>query len=160
MVEQKYNKNFLRKICISLATLLGLGFVPFLGGTVGSLAGVLLFLVLGNTFFFFITTMVILLLSFPISSFAETIFQKKDASEIIIDDFSGMLISLLFIPHQPKFITLAFILFRMFDFLKVFPANRIEKMKGGIGIVGDDVVAGIYTNLILQFLRYILKISS
>jgi len=100
------------------------------------------------------------MISFPLSSEAERIFKEKDSPKIVIDDFCGMLLSLLFLPKKSLFIFLAFILFRVFDFLKVPPANYIEKKEGGVGVVGDDLIAGFYTNLLLHSLRFILKISS
>lgn len=161
MDKQRHYKNLLKKLSINFSTLWGLGgSIPMLKGTFGSLLGVFFFLLLGKSPIFPFLVILILLLSFPATAYTEKILHKKDAPEIIIDDFSGMLISLLFIPYQINFIVLAFILFRIFDFLKVFPANLIEKQRGGIAIVGDDLIAGIYTNLLLQLFRCILKISS
>jgi phosphatidylglycerophosphatase A len=79
---------------------------------------------------------------------------------VVIDEFSGQFIALLFIPKEAVYIFLGFTLFRMFDILKLPPADILEKNKGSLGIVGDDLAAGLYANLLIQLARFILKISS
>ncbi|RKY46158.1 MAG: phosphatidylglycerophosphatase A [Candidatus Omnitrophota bacterium] len=161
MGKQKTYKNFLKVTVILLSTLFGIGYLPILGGTFASLAGVFTFILFfKSNLSFFLFTLITIFISFPLSSWGERIFEKKDAKEIVIDDFSGMLISLLFLPKKGPFIFLAFLLFRLFDFLKIYPANKLEKLKGGFGIVGDDLCAGIYTNIFLHVFKFILKISS
>ncbi len=159
MGKSQINKDILRRGIIGLVSLFGIGFLPILGGTVASLVAILFFLLL-DSFSFFLFFVGILMISFPLSTSAERIFKEKDSPKIVIDDFCGMLLSLLFLPKKSLFIFLAFILFRAFDFLKVPPANYIEKKEGGEGVVGDDLIAGFYTNLFLHSLRFILKISS
>ena len=87
---------------------------------------------------------------------AETVF-GKDNRKIVIDEGSGMLVSFLFLPKRFFLYILAFVIFRALDIIKPPPAKECEKLDGGLGITLDDVVAGIYTNLILQVL-IILKI--
>lgn len=82
---------------------------------------------------------------------------KKDASCIVIDEVCGMLLSLIFLPYNIKIVVLAFILFRILDALKPFPLDRLQRLKGGPGIMADDLVAGLYTNIILQI---VLKLVS
>ncbi len=153
-------KSLFDKINLSIATLFGVGFTPLCPGTASCLVAVLVFLILGNSIYFFLFTLLSLILSFPASARAEEIFGVKDCKRIVIDDFSGMLITLLFIPKRVEFIISAFFLFRMLDMLKIPPADRMERLKGARGVVGDDLVAGIYANLILQVVRLLLKISS
>lgn len=152
-------KSLFDKINLSIATLFGVGFTPLCPGTASCLVAVLVFLILGNSIYFFLFTLLSLILSFPASARAEEIFGVKDCKRIVIDDFSGMLITLLFIPKRVEFIISAFFLFRMLDMLKIPPADRMERLKGARGVVGDDLVAGIYANLILQVVRLLLKIS-
>lgn len=152
-------KSLFDKINLSIATLFGVGFTPFCPGTASCLVAVLVFLILGNSIYFFLFTLLSLILSFPASARAEEIFGVKDCKRIVIDDFSGMLITLLFIPKRVEFIISAFFFFRMLDMLKIPPADRMERLKGARGFVGDDLVAGIYANLILQVVRLLLKIS-
>ena len=91
----------------------------------------------------------IIILGFAVSGKAERMFNKKDAKCIVIDEVAGMLLSLMFLPFDIKFVIIAFVLFRLLDILKPYPANRIQELKGSIGIMGDDIVAGLYTNLIM-----------
>ncbi len=153
MGEPKIDKNILNSLTVVFSTLLGLGFVPLLGGTIGSLCGLLVFSLWGGSRGYALAALLTAAASFFISHRAEELFREKDCKKIIIDDFSGMLISFLFIPRTPFLAITGFILFRAFDFFKVYPANRIERLHGGLGVTGDDIIAGIYTNLILQILR-------
>ena len=73
----------------------------------------------------------------------------------MIDEVVGMLIALLFVPKTTFFLIAAFILFRIFDIAKPFPARRMERLHGGWGIVLDDVIAGVYANLAIQIGRAI-----
>jgi phosphatidylglycerophosphatase A len=79
----------------------------------------------------------------------------NDPGIIVIDEIIGMLIALLFIPKTTFFLITAFILFRIFDIAKPYPARTMEKLHGGWGIVLDDVVAGIYANIVIQIGRLI-----
>jgi phosphatidylglycerophosphatase A len=78
----------------------------------------------------------------------------KDSSKIVIDEVAGMMISLLFIPSTAINILVALILFRFFDILKPLMIRKLEKWPKGWGVMGDDVLAGIYSNIVLQLLMY------
>jgi len=104
-----------------------------------------------------VLTIVVAILAFSLSGRAEVIFQEKDSKRIVIDDFLGMMIALLFVPRHPGLVLVSFFLFRAFDVLKVYPANRLEKLPGARGVVGDDVVAGIYANVGVHVLRFIFR---
>ncbi|MEM7816473.1 MAG: phosphatidylglycerophosphatase A [Candidatus Aenigmatarchaeota archaeon] len=148
------------KFWLLVATIFGVGYFPIFSGTVASILGIVAFLLIKNQIYFSIFTFFCVLLSFPSSERAEKIFFKKDSKKIIIDDFVGMLLSLILIPNNPKFLVSAFFLFRLFDAIKIPPADKVELLNGAKGVVGDDIVAGLYTNFILQVLRVILKIFS
>lgn len=140
-----------------IATFFGVGYAPVAQGTLAALAVLpVYYLVRGNSWLFAGSTIFLIILGFSVSGRAERIFGKKDASQVTIDDASGMLLALFLIPQRPAYIIAAFILFRMFDILKVPPAKRLEGLKGSPGIMLDDIVAGIYANLILQTIRYAL----
>jgi len=144
------------KIHLGLATLFGIGYLPLCPGSFSCLAAVFVFILFGGSETFFIITALSVVISFPVSERAEKIFQVKDSKKIVIDDFSGMLISFLFIPKKIEFIIVGFFLFRMLDMFKVPPADRIEKLNGAKGIVGDDLVAGAYACGILNLARLFL----
>jgi len=130
------------------------GYAPVAQGTLAALAAlVVYYLVRDNAWLFAGSTLFLVILGFLVSGRAERIFGKKDASQITIDDASGMLLALFLIPQRQAYIIAAFILYRMFDILKVQPAKRFEDLKGSPGIMLDDIVAGIYANLILQIVR-------
>jgi phosphatidylglycerophosphatase A len=147
------------KIIIGLASLFGIGFIPGCPGTAGSLFGLLFVWLIKSQAAFVFFTLIVCVIAFYLSGKAEKLFGQKDAKQIVIDELAGILTTFLFIPKTFIFILIGFFLFRLFDIIKVFPANRLEKKKGSLGIVGDDLIAGIYANLILQFLRLTLNIS-
>jgi len=141
-------RNFLVK---TLSTFLYVGFLPLIPGTFASLIGVSIFyLTRGNFWLMFLITASIIILGFAVSGEAERMFNKKDAKYIVIDEVAGMLLSLMFLPFDIKFVIIAFVLFRLLDILKPYPANRFQDLSGSIGIMGDDIVAGLYTNLIIS----------
>ena len=80
-----------------------------------------------------------------------------DPSVVTIDEFVGMWLSVLFLPSTYLTFILAFFLFRILDIIKPWPARVFDRMNGGWGIMLDDVVAGIYTNIILQIVVLFLK---
>ena len=145
-----------------LSTVFGLGFSPVVPGTMASLAGLLIYLVFirGNQERLFIIVGVITAIGFFICGKAEKLFNQKDARPIIIDDFAGMLISLLFLPYSLTTGILAFLLFRVMDGLKPYPIYKIEHYPGGLGIMLDDILAGVYVNITLQLLRLTFAILS
>ncbi len=153
-------KSLFDKINLAIATLFGVGYTPLCPGTASCVVAVAVFILLGNPVHFLVFTIFSIIISFPTSSKAEELFGIKDCKKIVVDDFVGMLVTLILIPKRIEFIISAFFLFRMLDMLKIPPANKLERLRGARGIVGDDLVAGIYANLILQAVIFILKIFS
>jgi phosphatidylglycerophosphatase A len=151
--------NLKDKIIIGLASLFGIGFIPGCPGTAGSLFGLLFVWLAGNQVLFFLITLFSCFLAFLIAGKAEKLLGQKDSKQIVIDELAGILVTFLFVPKVFSFLVVGFFLFRLFDIIKVFPANKLEKKKGSLGIVGDDLIAGAYANLVLQFLRLALNIS-
>lgn len=149
--------SILDGICVVITTLFGLGFTPFFGGTLASIAAVVIFLIVKSKIYFTIIFILATILSFLFCSRAEKIFDEKDCKKIIIDDFCGMSLALLFIPYDIRFVTAAFILFRVFDAFKVPPIDKIERFKGAVGVVGDDLAAGVYSLVMLQIVRLFVK---
>ena len=83
------------------------------------------------------------------SSIVESIW-GKDPSKVVIDEVAGMCTGLLFLPVSVKYLLIAFILFRLFDIVKPLYIKRLERWPKGWGIMFDDVLAGVYTNILLQ----------
>jgi len=129
------------------------GYFPYASGTVGSLAAVLIYLIPG----FENPTVMLLFISFftaigiPVSTKFENIY-GKDPAQCTIDEFVGTWISLLFVPKRAIYILLAFIIWRLFDIIKPFPARQIESIKGGIGIMFDDIISGLYALIIIHMI--------
>ncbi|TRZ96419.1 phosphatidylglycerophosphatase A [bacterium] len=140
-------------LVVIITTFFYLGYLPLVPGTFGSLAGIFLFYCIqGNTLAHLILIFILMLLGFLLSGEAERIFRQKDSRHIVIDEVTGMLLGLLFIPCDIKIIILAFFIFRLLDTLKPYPAGPLQKLDYGIGVMSDDLVAGIYTNLILHLI--------
>jgi phosphatidylglycerophosphatase A len=82
---------------------------------------------------------------------AEKVIGKKDAPAIVIDEVAGMIVTLAGLPLTPLNLAVGFVAFRAMDVIKPFPASRIDRsMTGGWGVVLDDVVAGVYSNILLR----------
>jgi phosphatidylglycerophosphatase A len=129
------------------------GFLPKAPGTWGSAIGVLLWLLLGRLDL--LPFLIVIALLFMIGVFsagaAEKILDRGDPPQVVIDEIVGQLIALIAVPLQPGPVILSFLLFRFFDILKPFPIGWIDRhLHGGLGIMLDDIVAGLYTLLILQ----------
>lgn len=142
--------NFILK---ATGTLFFTGYLPFIPGTFGSLVGVGLFILLkGQVVNCSIALLLLFVAGFLVSGRLEKLLKKKDPSCIVIDEACGMLIALIFIPPDPKLVILGFIFFRILDTLKPYPASALQNIKGSFGVMSDDIVAGIYTNIILQLI--------
>jgi phosphatidylglycerophosphatase A len=139
-----------------IATIGFIGYLPFASGTFGSLVAFAFFILLKPTPFIHIL-MVFLLIPVGIvsSHHAERLFNSKDCKHIVIDEFCGYLLSVALLPFSYVQAVIAFFLFRFFDILKPFPIKKMESLSGGKGIMADDIVAAIYTNLVLQVWKLI-----
>lgn len=134
-----------------------LGHSPFMPGTLGSIAGLLVyFLVKDREVLYAFTILFTFGIGVLFAGEAERIYKRKDASMIVIDEVCGMLLALFFIPYNLFLVILGFFLFRIFDILKPPPAKKMEKLTGSLGIMFDDIVAALYTNFILQIVARVL----
>ncbi len=143
------------RLIMAMATGLGLGYLPKAPGTWGTLLAFPLhfLIILLPEQGYFIALGVIFFLAVIISGSAEKIIDHKDPGIVVIDEIIGMLIALMYVPITPFYLILAFILFRIFDIFKPFPIRWIDKrINGGLGIVMDDVIAGLFTLFIIQLL--------
>jgi len=148
--------RLISRISIIISTLFGTGYFPFAPGTAGTLFAVAVYLLLPESLFtqilLFLPLLVLLtLISVPITGIAEKKLGKDDG-KIVLDEFAGFFFGMILIPKKLVLVLFAFILFRIFDIFKPEPVNRLQKLKSGWGIMADDVMAGIYTNLSLQII--------
>ncbi|MBM3306926.1 MAG: phosphatidylglycerophosphatase A [Candidatus Eisenbacteria bacterium] len=144
-----------------LATGFFLGYSPAAPGTVGALgfAALLWFLVPTGApaaapvglLVMLLSVLAFLALAIWAASAAERAF-GHDSSRIVVDEFAGMLVAVLFLPKSLTVYGAAFVLFRIADILKPFPGRRVESLPGGLGVVADDVVAGLYANVLVRLM--------
>lgn len=148
-----------RALAVVVGTGFGTGFSPFASGTVGSLLGVALYVFLAPAGLPAVVLAVALL--FPIGVWAAGVCGRRygahDHGRIVIDEVVGQLIALAGCSPRPGWLLAGFLLFRVFDIWKPFPAGRIdERWRTPFGVMADDVVAGVYANLALVAARVFL----
>ena len=139
-----------------LATGAYAGYVPVAPGTAGSLVGLGVYAAaarhLSAAGLLFLIAALFLVGSWAAHR-AESYFAEKDPGAIVIDEVAGMLVSLWALPIGPAGWIAGFFLFRAFDIVKPFPIRTLERrIPGGVGVMFDDVLAGVYTNLSLRLL--------
>ncbi len=148
------NRGFPRSILKNIATIGPVGYLPLAPGTWGSACG----LIFAELFRFSLPVYLsivaaVIVVGTMASGVAEDMIGQKDSGHIIIDEFVGYLIAACAVPPSHTYLIAAFLLFRFFDILKPFPINRLEKrLSGGLGIMADDILAGIIANVLLQVL--------
>ncbi|MBF0107208.1 MAG: phosphatidylglycerophosphatase A [Deltaproteobacteria bacterium] len=150
-------KDFLIRI---IASCFCLGYIPFAPGTFGTLAGSVLFYFLRHhtTGWFVLFVLVFAVAAIIVSHLAEKAFKQKDCQRIVIDEVAGVLCCYALVPYSPLNLVLGFILFRIFDIAKLPPARQAQdRLYGGLGVVMDDLVAGLQAGLILLFLPMLIK---
>lgn len=145
----KKTNDFLVKV---VSTAFFIGYLPLVPGTFGSLAAVGLFYFFApvSSLIYCLVVLDIIVLGLMTSGRMEKLLNKKDPGCIVIDEVAGMLLALSFLPFNFRIVLLAFLIFRILDTLKPFPAARVQNWHGSIGVVGDDLIAGIYTNIVMQ----------
>ena len=83
----------------------------------------------------------------------EAVLERKDPGVIVIDEVAGMMVSVLLLPRTLGVLVCAFLLFRLFDIWKPFPAREAQALRGGFGVVVDDLIAGVYALVLLMGTR-------
>jgi phosphatidylglycerophosphatase A len=154
MIEYQPVKDMHKTVSKIIATLFFIGYLPYAPGTFGTLAGMLFIWILKPGFLCqFAIVCATLIIGIITSDIAEKAFGEKDCRHIVIDEFAGYLCSVIFLPLTPAYMVAAFFLFRFFDILKPPPIRTLERIGGGVGVMCDDVAAGIVTNVLLQVVR-------
>lgn len=140
-----------------MATGLGSGRAPLAPGTAGTLVGVPLYLLFAELAWplWLLTLAAFTFLSWYAAGEAERLFGKKDAPCIVIDEIAGIQWSLFLVAPTPLSVAAGFLLFRVMDIVKPFPARLFqERLPGGLGVVADDLAAALYANLLLRLLLW------
>ena len=139
------------RVGLAVATVCGLGYAPVAPGTFGSAAGLLLWWLLPASPVVGAAAIVAI---FIVGSWggnvAERHFGRTDPGQVVIDEVMGMLITLFLNPVGWMGALAGFFLFRVFDVIKPYPANRLEQLHGGVGVMADDAMAAVYANLALR----------
>lgn len=162
LTGKKEHTGFADFLFRALASGFGVGYIPVASGTFGTLWGIPLFLLfhlwdggrLGpfslGPIVYFGGTFIFILFSCWVSHRAESLFGEHDSGKVIIDEVAGILVGLSFFPVQWTWILAGFIAFRFFDIIKPFPIGMIDKrVGGGIGVVLDDLLAGVFANAVI-----------
>jgi phosphatidylglycerophosphatase A len=150
-----------KQLALLFSTAFYIGFIPGAPGTYGSLATV-------AVLFFFLRTGHQILPDLHLSavgvisvlgivSAAETSRNRgdEDPSIVVIDEVAGQLVTFLFLPLTLANLAAGFLLFRLFDIWKPAPIRKLESLKNGVGIMADDLAAGIYANVMLQIIHWV-----
>jgi phosphatidylglycerophosphatase A len=147
------------RLAVFIATVAYCGYVPIAPGTIGSAAGLVVYLLVWWTRspLVEVTLIVVtLLLGVWSGTIAERYFGGIDPGPVVIDEVLGMLITLAFIPAGWSAALAGFVLFRVFDVIKPYPASRMERLHGGLGVMLDDAMAAVYANISLRVVMWLL----
>jgi phosphatidylglycerophosphatase A len=146
----------MKRVALLLATVAGAGYVPRAPGTVGSAAGVLVYFVIAQ----WRGAWQLALLGAVVAAgtWAATVaarhFNREDPGHVVIDEVAGQLVTLLFTGVGWGGALIGFLLFRVLDVVKPWPARQLEALPQGYGIMADDLMAGLYGGLMLRLLLW------
>jgi phosphatidylglycerophosphatase A len=148
------------QLALWLATVLGIGRIPFAPGTFGSIPGVLLAVWLHHLGVPWWVETAVIAVTFAVGTWAageaERFFQLTDPGPVVIDEVLGMLVTLAFLPVNATGALVGFVAFRVFDIVKPFPARNLERLPGGLGIMADDFAAGVWGQIVMRVLVWML----
>jgi phosphatidylglycerophosphatase A len=145
------------RLAVFVATVGYAGYFPIAPGTIGSLAGLVFYLLVWWAQSPIVEAGLIAIVCAAgvwAGTTAERYFGGIDPGPIVIDEVAGMLITLAFIPVGLSGALVGFFLFRVFDVIKPYPAGRLERLHGGLGVMADDAMAAIYANVSLRLVLW------
>jgi len=151
-------RRFTQILALAIATC-GVGYLPLMPGTFGSLLSVYIFIVFSRLFVgrFLVAAVLVAIVVVTVAGIwagtkTEELSGRKDPGKVVIDEVAGQLIALLpltfFVSWPIVAVIISFILFRFFDIVKPYPANQLQELEGGLGIMCDDLIAGAYAGII------------
>ena len=146
--------DFAGKTALILASWFGSGLAPVAPGTFGTLAGIPLVLLMGclGSIQALLFLLVFVALAVWSAEATRKMLARNDPPLVVVDEVAGFLLTLFLMPLSLVHVCMGFLLFRVFDIFKPFPIRNLERLKGGLGIVADDLLAGAYANLSLRVL--------
>jgi phosphatidylglycerophosphatase A len=141
-------------VALAVASVGGAGYAPIASGTAGSLvAAVALWLIPFTEPALVATLVAVTLAGVWAGSRVERALGAKDPGVIVIDEVAGMFLAVLFLPRTLPVLASAFLLFRLFDIWKPYPARQLQEVRGGLGVMLDDLIAGAYALALLAIAR-------
>lgn len=150
MVDAQRKQTLSDRLVVAIATGVYVGYLPPAPGTLGSLLGLLLLWPLKPGTVQVLVTLFLIGVGIVVADRAARVIGGQDPPVIVIDEIAGIAVATLLLPPQVQERVVAFVIFRLFDVIKPFPARQAERLPGGFGIVGDDLIAGLYTNLLVR----------
>jgi phosphatidylglycerophosphatase A len=147
----------MRKIAIIIATCFGAGYSPLAPGTVGAAVGLLPVLILvGWPWLYGLGTVLLFFVGVWASGMAEEAFDRHDSPRIVVDEAASIMVTFMGLALTPMTLFIGFILNRLLDIVKPFPAYGAQRARAGWGIMLDDLVAGIYSNILLRIILVVI----
>ncbi len=164
MLDNNKNYEFMIFLIKAFVSVFGIGYIRIAPGTFGSLFAILVwYLSINylNIYFFYMIIIIVFICSFKAINIYLRNENKDDPSEVVVDEFIGQSLPLIFLFQLNVYeVLLAFSSFRLFDIFKIYPVNKVENIKGANGVIMDDVVAGIYSLIIIMFYKIILFLNA
>ena len=152
---------FLIKAFVSV---FGIGYIRIAPGTFGSLFAILVWYIsinFLNIYLFYVIIIIVFISSFKTINIYLKNENRDDPPEVVVDEFIGQSVPLIFLLQFNVYeVLLAFSSFRLFDIFKIYPVNKVENIKGANGVIMDDVVAGIYSLIIIMIYKIILFLNA
>jgi len=146
------------RLAVLLATFGYAGYAPVAPGTAGSLAALVLFALVrsrGSSALEVGTLVLVSVVGVWAATRAERHFGREDPGQVVIDEVAGMLLTLALIPVGLSGALLGFLVFRLFDIVKPWPARRLEDLPSGLGIMADDLMAGVYGHVVMRLVAWL-----
>jgi phosphatidylglycerophosphatase A len=144
------------RVALAIATVAGVGRAPVSGTVASALTVAALWLIPFSRLGLVVCFLAVTVVGTWAAEVAERALGRKDPHAIVIDEVAGMTLSVLLLPLTPAVLALAFVLFRVFDVVKPFPAGRAQALPGGVGVMIDDLIAGLYALALTAAARAVL----
>ncbi len=144
-------------VALLISTFGYVGYFPVAPGTAGSFAAIALYAIVrwaGSPMVYVLVTLLVLAAGIWAATRSEALLGGKDPGPVVIDEVLGMLITLAFLPFSTAGVIAGFVLFRVFDVIKPWPAGPMERLPGGWGVMLDDAMAGVYAHVSLRLLAW------
>ena len=148
----------IRALGLWIATVGGVGYAPVAPGTAGSIAGLVVLLAVRRLLPGYEAPLLAGVIGVGVwaAAIAADVVADDDPGIVVIDEVAGMLLALLWVPLTPWAALIGFTAFRVFDIVKPFPAGAAERLPGGMGIMADDLVAGLYAAVVVRLCIWLL----